>query len=541
MTPAELMKAILLAPVDLFWNGGIGTYVKASTETHLDVGDKANDAIRVNGADLRVKVIGEGGNLGLTQLGRIEYARLANGKGGKVNTDAIDNSAGVDTSDHEVNIKILLDRVVAAGKLSVEDRNALLRRTTDEVARLVLRNNYGQNVALASAEAQAPSLLHVHARYIRRLVRSGRLNRALEGLPTERQITERRQAGAGLSQPEFSVLLAYTKITLADELLASDLPEDPYLSEVLYDYFPTELRETYRSYMDTHPLRREIITTQLVNNIVNNAGTTFMFRVREDTGASADELARAHSIASRVFQMGRLWNAVDALDNKVPAAVQTRMRLDGRRLTERGSRWFLLNRRQPLDIAEQVEEFYAGVSEVTTQLPELLRGSAAERLRVKREELLAAGVPDALATEVACMSSAYSALDIVEVAHETGRGLREVADLYVYIGDRLDIAALQERVTALPRNDRWQTMARTALRDDLYGAHARLTSFMLGYGAADATPESRLEDWAQANRDAVGRARQVLEDISRSESFDLSTLSVAVRVIRTLLRTGGRA
>jgi glutamate dehydrogenase len=539
LTPAELMHAILQAPVDLFWNGGIGTYVKATTETHADVGDRANDAIRINGSELRVKVVGEGGNLGLTQLGRIEYALTGgpDGAGGAVNNDAVDNSAGVDTSDHEVNIKILLDRVIAAGGMTTEQRNELLATMTDEVGRLVLRNNYGQNVALASAMYQANSLLHVHQRYLRRLVRAGHLNRALEFLPTDRQIAERRNAGIGLVQPEFSVLLAYTKIVLADELLASDLPEDPYLREELYDYFPSALRERFRDQMDAHPLRREIITTQVVNNVVNNAGTTFVFRMREESGASSSEIARAHAVSRVIFDMQRYWSAIDALDNQVPAAVQTRMRLDARRLAERASRWFLINRRHPLDIAAQVDYFHDGVAELWSRLPELVRGANAERVRRVSAELTEAGVPEQLATEVAGMSAIYSALDIVEVAQDCGRGVVEVADVYFYIADTLQVATMMDRIVALPRDDRWQTTARSALRDDLYAAHASLTFDVLACGGPTATPEERFTAWAEQNQAVLSRASQVLEDISASDTFDLAILSVAMRTIRTMLRT----
>lgn len=295
LTPAELMQAILKAPVDLLWNGGIGTYVKSSAESNADVGDKANDAIRVNGEDLRVKVVGEGGNLGLTQLGRIEFDR----NGGKVNTDAIDNSAGVDTSDHEVNIKILLNGLVADGDMTVKQRNKILAQMTDEVGQLVLRNNYAQNTALANAVAQSPSLLHAHQRFMRRLGRDGHLDRGLEFLPTDRQIRELLNNGRGLSQPELAVLLAYTKITVADELIHTDLPDDPYLQKLLHAYFPKQLREKFAEAIDGHALRREIVTTVLVNDTVNTGGSTFLHRLREETGASMEEIVRAQTAPAR--------------------------------------------------------------------------------------------------------------------------------------------------------------------------------------------------------------------------------------------------
>ena len=537
-TPAELMRAVLLAPVDLLWNGGIGTYVKSAAESNADVGDKANDVIRVNGAQLRVKVVGEGGNLGFTQLGRIEYA-LQGGPastGGRMNTDALDNSAGVDTSDHEVNIKILVDQAVKSGVLKAEERTELLASMTDEIADLVLADNYGQNVALASSVAQAPQLLHVHARYMRALTAEGHLNRDLEFLPRDRVIAERRSAGQGLTQPELAVLLAYTKIVLNEELLASELPEDPYLEADLFSYFPSAVRERLRDLIATHPLRREIIATQVVNNLVNNAGITFLFRMREETGASAEEISRAHTVAREVFNLDSFWKAVDELDNKVPAEVQTRMRLAGRRLTERGARWFLLNRKHPLDLSAQVEAFSAGVAEVCAQLPKLLKGGDLQQLNSATAELVEAGVPQVLAARCAAASAAYSALGIVEVAWDSGRAPVEVAECYFDLVDRLGIGALRDRITALPRTDRWETMARAAVREDLYAAQAELTFDVLAAAPGEADAEARFGFWVQKNQAAVERARAILGEISSADAFDLAILSVALRVIRTLLR-----
>ena len=538
-TPHELMKAILLAPVDLLWNGGIGTYVKSAGESNADVGDKANDQIRVNGGELRVKVVGEGGNLGCTQLGRIEYA-LQGGperNGGRMNTDALDNSAGVDTSDHEVNIKILVDQAVKSGALEAGERTPLLASMTDEIAELVLADNYGQNVALASSVAQSPALLHVHARYMRALTSDGQLNRDLEFLPRDRVIGERRQAGIGLTEPELAVLLAYTKIVLNEQLLASDLLEDPYLEADLFRYFPSAVRDRLHDLIAVHPLRREIIATQVVNNLVNNAGTTFVFRMREETGAGSEEIARAHIVAREVFALDSFWKAVDELDNMVGADVQTRMRLAGRRLTERGARWFLLNRKHPIDLSEQVQEFTAGVTEVCAQLPKLLKGGDAQQLAGAAAELVEAGVPQELADRCAAASAAYSALDIVEVAKETGRAPVEVAECYFDLVDRLGIGALRDRITALPRTDRWETMARAAVREDLYGAQAALTFDVLAAAPGESDPEARFDAWVQKNQAAVERARSILGEISSADSFDLAILSVALRVIRTLLRT----
>ncbi|MFE9357146.1 NAD-glutamate dehydrogenase [Streptomyces olivaceoviridis] len=533
MTPADLMKTILTAPVDLLWNGGIGTYVKASSESNGDVGDKANDAIRVDGQDLRVKVVGEGGNLGLTQLGRIEFAL----HGGKINTDAIDNSAGVDTSDHEVNIKILLNGLVADGDMTVKQRNKLLAEMTDEVGALVLRNNYAQNTALANALFQAKDMLHAQQRFIRHLVREGHLDRALEFLPTDRQIRERLAQGQGLTSPETAVVLAYTKITVAEELLHTSLPDDPYLRGLLHAYFPTALRERFADAIDNHPLRREITTTVLVNDTVNTGGTTYLHRLREETGASLEEIVRAQTAARAIFRSAPVWDAVEGLDNQVDAAVQTRIRLHSRRLVERGTRWLLNNRPQPLQLAETVEFFAERVERVWQELPKLLRGADAEWYQHVYDELSAAGVPDELATRVAGFSSAFPTLDIVSVADRMGKEPLDVAEVYYDLADRLDITQLMDRIIELPRADRWQSMARASIREDLYAAHAALTADVLAVGNGTSTPEQRFKAWEQKNSALLGRARTTLDEIRSSDSFDLANLSVAMRTMRTLLRT----
>ncbi|EPJ35541.1 putative NAD-specific glutamate dehydrogenase [Streptomyces afghaniensis 772] len=533
LTPADLMKAILQAPVDLLWNGGIGTYVKSSAESNADVGDKANDAIRVDGKDLRVKVVGEGGNLGLTQLGRIEFAL----HGGRINTDAIDNSAGVDTSDHEVNIKILLNGLVADGDMTVKQRNKLLAEMTDEVGQLVLRNNYAQNTAIANALAQSKDMLHAQQRFMKHLVREGHLDRALEFLPTDRQIRERLAQGQGLTSPETAVLLAYTKITVAEELLHTSLPDDPYLRGLLHCYFPTALREQFAERIDGHPLRREITTTVLVNDTVNTGGTTYLHRLREETGASLEEIVRAQTAARAIFRSAEVWDGVEALDNKAEADVQTRIRLHSRRLVERGTRWLLNNRPQPLQLAETVDFFADRVEQVWGQLPKLLRGADLEWYQKIYDELTDAGVPDELATRVAGFSSAFPTLDIVSIADRMGREPLDVAEVYYDLADRLRITQLMDRIIELPRADRWQSMARAAIREDLYAAHAALTADVLAVGNGTSTPEQRYKAWEQKNAAILGRARTTLEEIQGSEAFDLANLSVAMRTMRTLLRT----
>ncbi|MEO3871222.1 NAD-glutamate dehydrogenase [Nonomuraea sp. B12E4] len=531
MAPNDLISAILRAPVDLLWNGGIGTYVKAAGESHMDVGDKANDALRVNADQLRCKVIGEGGNLGFTQLARIEFAL----NGGLVNTDFIDNSAGVDTSDHEVNIKILLDQVVRDGELTDKQRNQVFTSMTDEVAKLVLRDNYAQNVVLAAARTQAVEMLHIHARYLRRLERDGLVNRELEFLPSDKILAERRQSKLGLTAPEFSVLLAYTKLVADAELLTSDLPDDPYLASWLVSYFPSALRERFRTYMDAHPLRREIITTCVVNELVNSAGTTFLHRFGEETGASTPDVVRAYLVAREVFDLPSFHRAVESLDNQVDTATQIAMLLEVRKLAERGARWLLVNRRPPLDLAGSVSFFVKGVNGLVAHIPKLLTGPDLTAYEERRDSFLARGVPQELAERVAGMVPAYSTLDLVEISSLTGRPVNEVGEVYFDLADRLQLSRLRERIISLPRDNRWNSMARSALRDDLYAAHASLTQDVLAHSTPGLSPEERLARWSEHNSAAVSRARQTLSEIWESDHFDLATLSVALRAIRTLV------
>ena len=517
MTPAELMQAILLAPVDLLWNGGIGTYVKGSTETHADAGDKANDAIRVDGHQLRVGCVGEGGNLGLTQRGRIEYAAA----GGRINTDFIDNSAGVDTSDHEVNIKILLDRVVADGDLTEKARNELLASMTDEVGHLVLVDNYQQNLALANAAAHAPALLHVHEDWMRSLERRGLLNRELEALPSRREVAARLERKEGLTSPELSVLLAYTKIVLADELLETDIADDPFLRGDLFSYFPSTMRQSLRQQMEEHPLRSGIVVTQVVNQLINRGGITFVHRLLGETGADAVTLALAAFVAREVTGAATMWRDIEALDNVVDAAVQTRMRLEVRTLAERVTRWVLNNRRAPLDSEALVDQFEVTIEKVMAQLPSLMTGVELDAFEARRDELVAAGVPEDLATRVACCPPAYMLVGVVETATRDGLDPTEVARAHFEIGERLGLPGLVSKVLALPRRDRWESMARASVRDDLHSVHAALTAQHL----AGEGPDDEVVDQAVAQ----------LEEITSDDVADLARLSVALRVVRSLL------
>jgi glutamate dehydrogenase len=530
LSPDQLISAILCAPVDLLWNGGIGTYVKATAQVHADAGDRTNDAVRVDASQVRARVIGEGGNLGLTQEARIEFALT----GGLVNTDFIDNSAGVDTSDHEVNIKILLDAVVRDGEMTTAERDSLLAAMTDEVADLVLDHNYLQNRALAAARAQAGQMLHVHTRYIRKLEREGRIRRRLDVLPAEKDLADRRTSSAGLTLPEFSVLLAHTKIAAEQELLASNVPDDPYLVRVLSGYFPVQLRERFTGRMGEHRLHREIITTVVINDMVDRSGITFAYRLNEETGASVPHVTEAWLVAREVFDMAGFWRQLRALDGQVDSADQIMALLEGRKLTERATRWLLHFRRPPFDISPTIDFFAEGVLTVAAGLPKLLAGLDLSGFEERRDMYAECGFPVVLAERIAAMVPAYSAFDIVDISASIGQPIEEVAEVYFDLADSLQITRLLDRITALSRDDRWNTMARNALRDDLYTAHAALARDVLTVTEAG-SPEQRLASWASRNAAAVDRERQTATEIWESDKFDISTLSVAVRAVRTLV------
>ncbi len=532
MTPPELLKAALAAPADLLWNGGIGTYVKASTESHADVGDKANDAIRVDGRDLRVKVVGEGGNLGLTQLGRIEFS-LA---GGHINTDAIDNSAGVDTSDHEVNIKILLDQLVRQGELDASDRDDFLHEMTDEVAALVLSNNYEQNVLLGNGRVQAPAMLSVHRRLIKALETRGALDRELEFLPDNAELDRRASTRQGLTSSELAVLAAYTKITLTSTILGTDLPDESWFQGALRRYFPTQMVSRFGDRLDDHPLRREIITTWVSNDLVNRAGTSYVFRAQEETGASPLEIARAYAVVREVFRFGDLWAQIEDLDNRLPTSVQSMLYLEGRRLLDRSTRWLLQARRASLDVAAEIEHFQPDVTALVPEIPKLLVGKESERLLQRTAEFEGLGVPTDLARRAAGLLDSFSLLDVVEIAAEEKHLANEVAGVYFALSERIEVDMMLTRITGLPRGDRWQALARSALRYDLYAALAGLTSTVLSSTSSTNAPLERIHEWEQQNAEGVSRAQSTLTEIISSDTYDLATMSVALRTIRTLLR-----
>jgi len=522
LAPTELLSAILKAPVDLLYNGGIGTYVKSSEEANADVGDRANDALRIDGRDLRAKVVGEGGNLGFTQLGRIEAAM----SGVRINTDAIDNSAGVDTSDHEVNIKILLGLASTDGEITEKQRNAVLAQMTDDVAALVLRDNYFQTQALSVTNRLGPRLLEQEARFIRFLEKSGRLNRAIEFLPSDEEIAERKTRGLALTNPERAVLLAYCKMWLFDEIMASDLPEDPWIGTALARYFPAQLRERFGAYIPRHPLRREIIATHVLNSMVNRVGSTFVHRLSDLTGARPAQVVRAYLAAREIMGHVALWQQVEALDNKVPDAVQSEMLIEEGWLTAGATTWFLRSRRLTEPLEALFGRFMPAVQMLLVSLAEEAKASP------KAAAWIAEGVPAPLAWRIASSAGLVAALDISEVAEAVQRDVAEVADAHVAVASRLGLVRLRQLIDALPSESHWQTLAKAALGDDLAQLQRAITQAVLQAGTGSVA--ELLAQWEQQNADALERAQRQLAELADAPAADLAMLSVALRELRNL-------
>ena len=540
LSPNELVSAILRAPVDLAYNGGIGTYVKAGDESHAEVGDRANDAVRVDGAMLRCKVFAEGGNLGVTQRGRIEFARA----GGRINTDAIDNSAGVATSDHEVNIKILLGLAVADGDLTIKQRDKLLGKMTADVATLVLRDNTFQTQSLSIARRMGVRLLDAQTRFMRTLEKTGRLNRAIEFLPDDETLDARRTRGEGLTTPEAAVLLAYAKLWLYDELLASALPDNPWIATALERYFPAPLREDYAATMARHPLRREIIVSHTLNSMVNRVGSTFVHGFVDATGASPADVVRAYFLQREIFGFIAQWQAIEALDNRVPDEAQAEMLILGGRLTVRATAWFLRSARLSEDMAATIAHFRPRIETLRTGLAALLDADSRAQVDALVEGFRARGVPEALARSVAATEHLFAALDIVEVSERVRLPEASVAGVYFGVTEALNIPWLRACIGKLPGEGHWPTLARAAMRDDLAGLQRALTMQVVdgvrgvqGVGAgarAGVPPQDLIAAWRDAQASALERAQRLIAELRAGPAPDHSMLAVALRELRNL-------
>jgi glutamate dehydrogenase len=533
MSPPDLIKAILQAPVDLLFNGGIGTYIKAESESDADVGDRANDPVRVNANQVRAKVIGEGGNLGVTALGRVEFDL----SGGRINTDAMDNSAGVDCSDHEVNIKILIDSLVTEGKVEAGERKALLESMTDEVAQLVLKDNEDQNDLIGTSRANAASLLPVHAMQIKYLEDRG-LNRELEALPSEKEIHRRTDVGIGLTSPELCTLMAHVKLALKEDMLTTELPEQDVFASRLPLYFPKPLRQRFTPEIRTHQLRREIVTTMLINDLVDAAGISYAFRITEDVGVGPIDAVRSYVATDAIFGVSEIWRQIRAAD--IPVALSDRLTLDTRRLIDRAGRWLLNYRPQPLAVGAEINRFAAKVKELTPRMSQWLRGDDKAIVEKEAAEFASQGTPEDLAYMVAAGLYRFSLLDIIDVGDITEIETADVADTYFALMDRLGTDGLLTAISELPRHDRWQSLARLAIRDDIYASLRSLTFDVLAVGEPDESGEEKIGEWEQMSASRVERARRTLSEIQESGAKDLATLSVAARQIRRMTRTSGR-
>jgi glutamate dehydrogenase len=537
MTPTELISCLLRAPVDLLWNGGIGTYVKGTGESHMEVGDKANDVLRVNGADLRCRVIGEGGNLGMTQRGRVEYC-LA---GGRCNTDFIDNAGGVDCSDHEVNIKILLDAVVARGELSPQDRNALLAEMTGSVAELVLRNNHRQTQAISLLEYQAESRALEYERFIREFESAGRLDRALEFIPTEEELVERRARGKALTRPELSVLVSYSKSALKEQLIDAVLQPDVCLSGALHQAFPSRLVELYPSEVQEHRLHREIVATQIANDIVNRMGLNFIQRQQSATGASVADVACAYAAVMDVYRIPALWECIENVDHAVTAQSQMDMMLALVSLVKRATRWLLRNRRRQLAPGPLIAQFGAGVERLPAVLPTLLRGRTAAHYENLRAHYAQQGVDAALADAVACTHYSYTALGIIEAATEAQAPPIDVARMYFAVGEQLQLDWFASLILATKVDSEWQSMARDTYLEDLEWQQRTLAIGALRHLDANHDLDAALRRWERQEEPLVQRWQQMLIDLQAVEAPDFAMLAVANRELLDLAQSTARA
>jgi glutamate dehydrogenase len=536
LTPNELISELLRARVDLLWNGGIGTYVKSSMESHLDVGDKANDGVRIDASELRCRVVGEGGNLGITQLGRIEYGL----KGGRSNTDFIDNAGGVDWSDHEVNIKILLNAVVARGDLTEKHRNVLLEEMTDSVSELVLQNNYRQVQTISLTEFQAEERSGEYQRFIRTLEEMGRLDRALEFIPSDEELAERRVQGNVLTRPELSVLISYSKGILKEDLIDSDLGKDPYLAEAVKTAFPQRLVNEYSEEIMDHRLYREIMATQIANDIINCMGLNFVLRQRKATGATAAVVVCGYSSVMQLYRLAALWRLIEALDHKVASGVQMEMMLNLIRLVKRATRWLLRNRRHSLTPTENIAEFSSGLEQLHEAFPSVLRGRAADQYQHLYEHYLEEGVDEELASAVAGLHQGYTALGIIQAATETDAPLLNVAKLYFLMGERLELDWFSAQILASNVDNEWQAMARDTYLEDLEWQQRTLAVGALRHLGDDGNLLTCMKSWEEREALLLQRWQEMLAELHATEAPDFAMFAVANRELLDLAQSRTR-
>ena len=525
MAPNDLIQAILRSPVDLIWNGGIGTFIKAVTENHADVGDRTNDAIRVDGNEINARAIAEGGNLGVSQLGRVEYSL----KGGIIYTDFIDNSAGVDCSDHEVNIKILLNSIVAKGAMTLEQRNELLVKMTDEVAELVLLDNYQQTQMLSLEASVGQQTMDLFIRYMGELEKAGRLKRKLEFLPDDKALLERKANNKGLTRPEIAILLTYCKMFLKQDILASDVPEDPYFTKHLLMAFPKPLQTTYLEEIKQHSLRREIIATQLGKNVTDRMGINFVERLHRETGASVAFIMRGYAIAEAIYGLEAIWLQIEKLDFKVSVATQQKMMLQIYYLIRRSTRWIVRNRKSDLNITEVIADFGPPIQELITELASLLAPEDYEHFETEAQSLMEEGVPAELARRLAGCNTLFTSLDIVEAARHNDLPITDIARAYYTLGHHLSLNWLRDQMNAYPMENQWDELARSGFRDDLDRAQRKLSVNVFALKSKNKTTDERIQHWLSVNHLQITRWQNLIADIKSSTNVGFVTYSVVLR------------
>ncbi len=531
LTPDELINILLKSPVDLLWNGGIGTYVKASSETNDQVKDKTNDNLRINGLELKAKVIGEGGNLGFTQLGRIEYAR----KGGLVYTDSIDNSAGVDCSDHEVNLKIMLAQLVLKGELSMQDRNKLLSDMTDDIAQLCLQNNYDQTQIIDMVLLHSSESMHEHNRFIRHLESTKVLNRKIEYLPYEDAITERNSHNKGLFGPELCILLSYSKLTYKDALLASDLANEPFFDETLLEYFPAAIQQNYKNEILAHPLKREIIATQLSNQVINQIGPGFGFRMREETGANIVSIAKAYAICKKVFNTDKLWKEIQLLDNQVNEQNRYASFKMVSGFLERSISWLLRHHPAHMDVEVLIKRYLNDSIRLRKVIPHALTGQARKTYTSTKRQLLKQKFPEKIAIELAEISILASAFDIIEIKISQRSNTENTARLFFAISERLQLNWIREQISETNIRNHWHQLAVANMRNELHRTQRQLTELILKSVKNKRHTTKALKQWMDKYDYAIRRYDQILSELQAFRKLDFTMSSVAVFEVRRLL------
>ncbi|MBM0490533.1 NAD-glutamate dehydrogenase [Aeromonas jandaei] len=530
MAPNELIKALLCLNVDLLWNGGIGTYVKSARESDAEVGDRSNDALRVNGRDLRARIVGEGGNLGFTQLGRVEYAS----QGGRINTDFTDNVGGVDCSDNEVNIKILLNQLVAAGDMTLKQRNQMLFDMTDDVAQIVITNAYRQSQSISVTSFRGSEQLKEQQRFIQGLEREGKLDRALEFLPSDEELSERMAAGQGLTRPELAVLVAYGKMVLKEQLNCPEVTDEPFLANMLVTSFPPKLQQQFGAALAQHPLRGEIIATRVANMLVNDMGLNFASRMKDETGASVAEVACCFAMAREVFGMNRLWRDIEGCDNLVGAETQLELMFYSRRIVRRATRWFLRARNRSWSISENIAFFRPAFETLSQHLYEVMDESEVAEHKLAVQKLVEKQVPEAIARQVAHMSSLFSTLDLAQIAAEHKTDILRAANVYYRLGAKLDLHWFLDQINHQPVGNHWQAMARASFREDLDWQQRSLTSVVLEGCKDQGECATILADWISEHEQLLSRWTHMLADFKTTSTHEFAKFSVALRELNLL-------